>query len=218
MCLPAPELEFLNGFLKVSNFAATPAGPSIYIRQLGVEAHMEHNLEETIALLARTPGALDALLRGLPGAWTMGNEGEGTWSPSEVIAHLIHAERENWIPRARVILEFGEGQRFPPFGREGNFRESRSKTLEELLDEFGEARAKSLQELNAWNLLPQDLEKRGQHPAFGVVTLSQLLATWAAHDLTHLHQISRVMALQYREAVGPWIKFLGVMHCTGHSA
>jgi DinB family protein len=177
-----------------------------------------HNLDETIALLARTPDALSALLRGLPVTWTMHHEGDGTWTPLDVIAHLIHSERENWIPRARIILEWGQSRPFPPFDREGSFRELRDKPVEELLDEFARARAKSLQELSAMNLLPQDLARHGSHPALGSVTLSQLLATWAAHDLTHLHQISRVMAFQYREAVGPWSKFLGVMHCAGHSA
>jgi hypothetical protein len=179
---------------------------------------MEHNLEQTAALLARTPDVLNALLRDMPDTWTMGREGEGTWSPFEVVAHLIHAERENWIPRARMILDFGENQPFAPFDREGNFRESRSRTLEDLLDEFAQARAENLEQLGDFNLSAQDLERRGKHPALGTVTLSELLATWAAHDLTHLHQISRVMAVQYREAVGPWSKFLGVMQCGGHSA
>ena len=178
---------------------------------------MNHNLEETVILLARTPDVLNALLRGLPDLWTLGKEGEGTWTPHDVVAHLIHAERENWIPRARVILESGEARPFPSFDREGSFNQLRQRPLEELLDEFTEARAHSLQQLSELNLLPQDLNKRGTHPALGAVTLLQLLATWAAHDLTHLHQISRVMALQYREAVGPWSKFLGVMHCAGHS-
>lgn len=179
---------------------------------------MELNLGETIALLERTPDVLNALLRGLPETWTMGNEGDGTWTPRDIVAHLIHAERENWIPRARTILDHGETQAFAPFDREGNLQESRQRTLTELLDEFGRARSVSLQQLNAMNLLPQDLEKKGKHSALGTVTLSELLATWAAHDLTHLHQISRVMAVQYREAVGPWSRFLGVMHCAGHSA
>lgn len=175
-------------------------------------------LEETVVLLARTPDVLNALLQSLPEIWTMHNEGPGTWTVFDVVAHLIHAERENWIPRARVILEYGETRPFPPFDREGSFIELGNKSLEDLLNEFGQARAESLQQLSEFNLLPQDLEKRGTHPALGSVTLSQLLATWAAHDLTHLHQISRVMALQYRPAVGPWSKFLGVMHCAGHSA
>ena len=179
---------------------------------------MEHKLEETVALLACTPVALDALLRGLPEIWTRGKEGAGTWRPFDVVAHLIHTERENWIPRARVIMDFGETKAFEPFDREGNFRESQKKTLEQLLDEFARLRAESLQQLSAMRLDPRDLEKKGRHPALGAVTLSQLLATWAAHDLTHLHQISRVMAEQYREAVGPWSKFLGVMQCSGHSA
>jgi hypothetical protein len=179
---------------------------------------MAHNLENTTVFLARTPSVLDALLRDLPDLWTRGREGEDSWSPFDVVAHLIHAEEENWMPRARIILEFGESRPFPPFDREGNFREFRGKTIDELLDEFARVRAESLQELNILNLLPADLEKRGLHPALGEVTLSHLLATWAAHDLTHLHQISRVMALQYREAVGPWSKFLGVMQCNGHSA
>src|SRR3954466_14355300 len=176
-----------------------------------------HNLQETVALLERTPGVLNALLRGLPDSWTMGREGEGSWNPFEVVAHLIHAEREDWIPRARCILDHGENQAFAPFDREGNFQPTRQLALAELLDEFARARSESLQQLDAMNLLPQDLEKKGKHPALGAVTLSELLATWAAHDLTHLHQISRVMAIQYREAVGPWSRFLGVMHCAGHS-
>ena len=177
-----------------------------------------HNLEDTVVLLARTPDVLDALLRGLPETWTTGTEGEGTWSPFNVVAHLIHTEYENWIPRARCILQHGETQAFAPLNREGNFEASRHKTLEDLLDEFARARAESLEQLSAMDLRPLDLEKRGRHPDLGTVTLSELLATWAAHDLTHLHQISRVMAIQYKEAVGPWSKFLGVMRCTGHSA
>jgi DinB superfamily len=179
---------------------------------------MDYKLDETVALLARTPAVLDTLLRGLPEIWTRGKEGAGSWSPYDVVAHLIHAERENWIPRMRVILDFGETKPFEPFDREGNFRESQGKPLEQLLDEFAAGREKSLQELSTINLLPPDLERKGRHPALGVVTLSQLLATWAAHDLTHLHQISRVMAVQYRETVGSWNKFLGVMQCAGHSA
>jgi hypothetical protein len=179
---------------------------------------MEHKLEETVALLARTPAVLDALLRGLPEIWIRGKEGAGSWSPFDVVAHLIHTERENWIPRARVILDFGETKAFAPFDREGNFQECQENTLEQLLGEFARLRDENLQQLSAMNLLLRDLERKGRHPALGAVTLSQLLATWAAHDLTHLHQISRVMAVQYREAVGSWNKFLGVLQCAGHSA
>ena len=179
---------------------------------------MEQQLENTIALFERTPAALDALLRGLPDMWTETNEGENTWSVRTVVAHLIHAEDEDWIPRARVILESPEGQAFAPFDREGHVRYSQGKTLEQMLDEFAQARAKGLEDLRALKLTAEDLRRHGRHPSFGTVTLSQLLATWAMHDLTHLHQISRIMAYQYREAVGPWVRFLGVMQCTGHSA
>jgi hypothetical protein len=178
---------------------------------------MEQDLQCTMALLARTPAALDALLRDLPEAWTLRNEGVNTWSAFDVVGHLIHGERTDWIPRARVILEFGETRDFEPFDRWGQERESKGKSLGQLLDEFARLRAQGLGELRAMNLQPNDLERRGRHPALGVVTLSQLLATWAAHDLTHLHQISRVMAHQYDAAVGPWHGYLGVLKCGGHS-
>ncbi len=179
---------------------------------------MEHDLRNTIALLERTPAALDALLRGLPGEWTESNEGENTWNVATVVAHLIHGEHEDWMPRTRLILESGETRPFAPFDREGHVRCGQGKTLPQLLDEFTISRAKGVDELRALKLTPKDLERSGRHPALGVVTLSQLLATWAAHDLTHLHQISRVMAYHCREAVGPWTRFLGVMQCAGHSA
>ncbi len=178
---------------------------------------MEHDLENTLPLLARTPAALDALLRGLPEMWTERNEGEDTWNARDVVAHLIHGEHENWVPRAKIILEFGESRTFAPFDREGHARLSRGKTLAQLLDEFAEARAAGLKELRAMKLTREDLKRRGRHPALGAVTLSELLAAWAAHDLTHLHQITRIMAAQYRDAVGPWSRFLGVLHCAGHS-
>lgn len=179
---------------------------------------MEQSLSHTIALLARTPAALNALLRELPEAWTHQNEGENTWSPFDIVGHLIHGEHTDWMTRAKTILEFGETRAFAPFEREAFNRESKGKSLSQLLDEFARLRTNNLDQLRALNLQPKDLERRGRHPALGVVTLSQLLATWAAHDLTHLHQISRVMAHQYRDAVGPWSKFLGVLRCTGHSS
>jgi hypothetical protein len=179
---------------------------------------MEHSLQQTISLLARTPAALDALLRDLPESWTLRNEGEGTWSPFEIVAHLIYAERVDWLPRARRILEFGESKAFDPFDRQGHIPESRGKSLAQLLDDFARVRSQNLSELRALNLRPEDLARRGRHPALGALTLSDLLATWAAHDLTHLHQISRVMAHQYRDAVGPFGKYLGVLQCAGHSA
>lgn len=178
---------------------------------------MEHNLQQTISLLSRTPATLNALLRDLPEVWTSSNEGENTWSPYDVVGHLIHGEHTDWMPRAKMILQYGESRAFEPFDRRAQERESQGKSLGDLLDEFARVRSQNLAELRALNLQPAVLERRGRHPALGVVTLSQLLATWAAHDLTHLHQISRTMAHQYREAVGPWSKFLGVLQCAGHS-
>jgi hypothetical protein len=177
-----------------------------------------HNLEQTISLLARTPATLDALLRDLPEAWTQRNEGENTWSAFEIVAHLVHGERTDWMQRAKTILQFGEGRAFEPFDRMAGGDQTGARSLAQLLDEFSRLRSNSLSELRGLNLQGGDLERRGLHPAFGVVTLSELLAAWAVHDLTHLHQISRVMAHQYREAAGPWIKFLGVLQCDGHGA
>jgi len=179
---------------------------------------MGHNLQHTISLLTRTPAALNVLLRDLPETWTLQNEGENTWSAFDVVGHLIHGERTDWMVRAKLILQSGETQPFARFDRWAQQRESQGKSLGQLLDEFAGLRAENLDELRAMNLRAEDLERRGRHPALGVVTLSELLATWAAHDLTHLHQISRIMAHQYREAVGPWTAYLGVMQCAGHSA
>lgn len=178
---------------------------------------MKHNLDHTISLLTRTPAALDALLRDLPETWTSRNEGENTWSAIDIVGHLIHAERADWVPRVKTVLEFGETKAFTPFDRGGHAREIQAKSLGSLLDEFARLRSENLAELGALNLRPEDLERRGRHPSLGTVTLSELLATWAGHDLTHLHQISRVMAYQYRETVGPWQRYLGVLDCHGHS-
>ena len=179
---------------------------------------MKHKLDQTLSLLDRTPAALNALLRDLPEAWTCRNEGGDTWTAFDVIGHLIHGERTDWILRAKRILEFGESRPFEPFDRLAQERESQGKTLPELLDEFAGLRAQNLRELRGMNLAAKDLQKSGLHPALGVVTLSELLATWAVHDLTHLHQLSRILAHQYRDAVGPWVKFLGVLRCNGHSS
>jgi hypothetical protein len=184
----------------------------------GLRTIMEQNLHRTISLLSRTPAALNAFLRELPEEWTHRNEGGDTWNVFDVVAHLIYGEQADWIPRARIILQFGETRTFEPFDRKGHIKLSQGKTLAQLLDEFARARSESLQQLRALNLRPEDLERRGKHPAFGPVKLSQHLASWVAHDLTHLHQISRIMAHQYREAVGPWSAYLGVLQCAGHSS
>jgi hypothetical protein len=179
---------------------------------------MQQNLDYTTAFLSRTPATLNALLRGLPEPWTSANEGEKTWSAFDIVGHLIHGDRTDWIPRVRMILEFGETRAFEPFDRLGQLRESKGKSLSQLLDEFARIRAEKLAELRKLNLQPADFERRGRHPALGAVTLSQLLATWVDHDLTHLHQLSRVLAHQYRGAVGPWSAYLGVLQCEGHSS
>jgi hypothetical protein len=183
---------------------------------------------EAIALLTRTPASLNALLRGLPNIWVRGNEGlnkqgrnnqgNETWSAFDIVGHLIVGERTDWMPRVRVILESGEARPFDPFDRFAQLKESQEKSLEQLLDDFARLRGESLAALQALNLQPEDLKRRGKHPALGAVTLSELLATWVVHDLTHLHQLSRVMAHQYRDAVGPWSAYLGVLQCAGHSA
>jgi len=179
---------------------------------------MEHDLEQTIALLSRTPAALDGLLRDLPETWTHRGEGEDTWTVFDVVGHLIYADRENWMPRARRILQFGEEQPFDPFDRQGHVKESQGKSLSQVLDEFARVREGCLVDLRALNLTSEQMTKRGRHPALGPVTLSELLATWAAHDMTHLHQISRILAHQYRDAVGPFAAYLGVLQCGGHSS
>ncbi|HEX3741189.1 MAG TPA: DinB family protein [Terriglobales bacterium] len=178
----------------------------------------QHNLDQTISLLARTPATLDVFLRDLPEFWTSRNEGGKTWSAFDVVGHLIHGELTDWMPRAKMILQFGDGRPFEPFDRWAQEQASKGKSRDELLDEFAHLRLENLKELRAMNLQGEDLEKRGLHPALGKVSLSELLATWAVHDLTHLHQISRIMAYQYRESVGPWSVYLGVLQCAGHSS
>ena len=172
---------------------------------------MEFDLTTATQALARTPRALQALLAGLSPAWTDATEGPETWSPRMVIVHLIHAERGNWIPRARVVLEHGSSRPFPAFDRSVPLAELEGVEMPALLDEFVRLRAESLATLASWRLGDADLARAGNHPEFGAVTLKQLLATWTAHDLAHLGQVARVMAKQYRDAVGPWRVFLPIM-------
>jgi hypothetical protein len=178
----------------------------------------EFNLTEAIAVLSRTPAALGALLRGLPDIWVRRNEGMDTWSAFDIVGHLIVGERTDWMPRARIILENGEARPFDPFDRFAQAKQSQGKSLPRLLDEFARLRRENLAALQSLNLQPEDWNRRGRHPELGVVTLAQLLATWAVHDLTHVHQLSRVMAHQYRDAIGPWSAYLGVLKCAGHGA
>ncbi len=168
-------------------------------------------VEESVAVLARTPATLDALLRGLQEPWTSATEGPGTWSPYAVIGHLIHGEQTDWIPRLGIILEHGASRPFEPFDREAQFREDTNRPLAELLDEFTRLRSENLARLRSWNLQPSHLELQGRHPALGLVTARQLIATWTAHDLSHIVQIGRVLAKRYRLEVGPWTEYLSVM-------
>lgn len=178
----------------------------------------EFNLDDTIALLSNTPPALDALLRNLPETWIHRREAGDSWTAFEVVGHLIHGERTDWMARARMILQYGESRPFDTFDRGGHKQEIQGKSIGQLLDEFARSRSENLAALRSLNLQAGDFARRGKHPGLGEVTMSQLLATWAAHDLTHIHQISRIMAYQYRDTVGPWSAYLGVMHCTGHSS
>jgi hypothetical protein len=172
---------------------------------------MEFDLTTGIAVLERTPQTLRAMLAGLPSGWTDGTEGPETWSPYDIVGHLIHGERTDWIPRAQIILAQGPNRRFTPFDRFAQFRESQGKSLADLLDEFARLRAENLVTLAGWRVTEAQLALEGEHPAFGPVTLRQLLATWVAHDLGHVAQTARVMAKQYREAIGPWRAYLPVM-------
>ena len=168
-------------------------------------------VEEALAILTRTPAALDSLLRDLPGVWTSATEGPGTWSPYEVIGHLIHGERTDWIPRLLIILEHGPSRSFDPFDREAQLHNADTRSMSALLDEFKASRNGNVSRLRAMRLTAADLELSGTHPALGAVTVRQLLATWTAHDLAHILQITRVMAKRYRTEVGPWAQYLSIM-------
>jgi DinB superfamily len=172
---------------------------------------MKWELEDVTEILRRTPSTLDSLLRDLPDPWAVHNEGPETWSPYDVVGHLIHGEETDWIPRAKMILEHGETRPFEPFDRVAMFEKSKGKSIAELLDTFARLRAENLRELQQLNLTEDLLQKRGLHPELGIVTLKQLLATWVVHDLGHIRQVVRVMAKQYREEVGPWNAYLSIL-------
>lgn len=172
---------------------------------------MDYRLDDALPILQRTPSVLRDLLAGLPDSWTGATEGPGTWSPFDVVGHLIQGERHDWLPRVRHILEHGDAVPFTPFDREAMFAASKGVSLATLLDTFADLRAQSLDGLAALGLTGADLARTGRHPAFGEVTMGQLLATWVAHDLGHLGQIARVMARQYTGAVGPWRAYLSIL-------
>ena len=172
---------------------------------------MEFQLDQATDILRRTPSTLDSLLRGLSDEWALSNEGPQSWSPYDVVGHLIHGEETDWIPRAKLVLEHGEGRAFEPFDRFAMFERFRGKSLGELLDAFGRLRRENLIELEGMRLTPELLGRRGTHPELGAVTLRQLLSAWVVHDLGHVGQVVRAMARQYGEAVGPWRAYLNIL-------
>jgi hypothetical protein len=172
---------------------------------------MEFEIEQATEILNRTPAVMSALLRDLPGAWTMKNEGGESWSPFDIVGHLIHGEETDWIPRARHIFEHGETKAFVPFDRFAQLEKSKGKSINELLDTFARLRAGNLEVLKSLEITPAKLELKGKHPEFGTVTMGELLSTWVAHDLSHIAQTVRVMARQYKDAAGPWAAYLPLL-------
>ena len=172
---------------------------------------MKLDLEEAFDVLRRTPAVLDVLLRGTSPSWHEADEGPDTWSPATVVGHLIHADETDWIPRARMILDHGDSRPFEPFDRFGQFTRFAGWSLDRLLDRFAEVREASLETVRGWHLTEDQLALPGRHPELGPVTLRQLMATWVVHDLTHLAQINRVMAKQYKEEVGGWAAYLSIL-------
>ena len=172
---------------------------------------MKYNLEKTIPILAKTPIVIKSLLEDCDQEWIMNNEGAESWSPYDVVGHLIHNEKTDWIPRAKIILFGEEPKKFEPFDRFAQFEDSKGRSLQELLNEFERRRKENLIILNGFQLTEKKLDLEGIHPEFGQVSLRQLLAAWLAHDLGHIVQISRVMAKQYKDEVGPWMNYMKVL-------
>lgn len=172
---------------------------------------MTFDLQKTIEILERTPGVLDALLNGISDSWIFANEGENTFSPFDVVGHLIHGERTDWIPRMEIILAGDPENAFKPYDRFAQFTESKGKSLNQLLDEFKSLRAHNLDILRKKDFSAIDFQKKATHPALGKVTLQELLSTWTVHDLSHIGQIVRVMSKQYKDDVGPWQAYLPIL-------
>ena len=173
---------------------------------------MQYSLERSYEILERTPAVLQSLLAGLSDDWIMTNEGPETFSPYDVVGHLIHGEKTDWITRMKMILEFGNTKTFIPWNREAMYEESKGKNLQQLLDEFTVLRKENMILFKSLNLTEVDFDRKGMHPVLGEVTLRNLLATWVAHDLTHIAQITRVMAKQYKTEMGPWSEFFRILN------
>ncbi len=172
---------------------------------------MKFEINDVIQILGTTPEVMKSQLYGLNKEWLMGNEGEGTWNPAEIICHMIHCEEVDWIPRMNIVLSSDENKKFEPLNRTFGFEKIRLQTINQLLDEFKKLREINLKYLGSVRLTEDQLIKKGIHPEFGEVTLKQLLAAWVVHDLSHIAQISRVLAMQYYDEVGPWTKYLPIL-------
>ncbi len=173
---------------------------------------MQYSITRSLEILERTPAVLQSLLAGLPDDWVMPNEGPETFSPYDVIGHLIHGEKTDWVVRAKMILEFGNTRTFERYDRFAQYEESKGKSLQKLLDEFAAIRKENMNWFKALNLTEGDLNRKGMHPVLGEVTLRNLLATWVVHDLTHIAQVTRVMAKQYKTEMGPWPEFFRILN------
>lgn len=172
---------------------------------------MKFNIQNSLDILERTPLVLETMLNGLLEEWIKSNEGPTTWSPFDILGHLIHGEKTDWVPRMEIILAQKADSAFEPFDRFAQFENSTGKTMKQLLDEFKDLRRSNIERLRSKDLTEDEFELKGKHPVFGPVTLSQLLATWVVHDLNHISQISRVLAKQYKSEVGPWVEYLGIL-------
>jgi hypothetical protein len=208
----ADAFEDAFAYTRVDAALASGQRAWVYVHRPG---SMSFRFDEAVPVLRRTPAVLRELLLDLPERWIRGIEGPRTWSPFDVVGHLIHGERTDWIPRVEHLLRHGDAVPFPAFDREAMFAESRGRSLAELLDTFAAERSRSLSRLDALGLTDGDLERTGRHPEFGQVTLGQHLATWVAHDLDHIGQVVRVMARQYSDAVGPWTAYLSILRPRG---
>lgn len=173
---------------------------------------MKYHIDNALEVLERTPNVLNVYLENLSDEWVLSNEGGESWSPFDVVGHLIHGEKKDWIPRLKLVLNDSENRTFEPYDRFAQFEESQGKTMKQLLSEFSELRLQNLEFFKSLNITESDFDKKAIHPSLGEVTLKNLLATWVAHDLGHINQISRVMAKQYKSEVGPWVEYLSVLN------
>lgn len=172
---------------------------------------MTFEIDKATQILSRTPQVIEALLKGISDDWLMNNEGENTWSAYEIVGHLIHGEMTDWIPRAKIILSNSPNKTFEPFDRFAQQRQGKARAMTDLLEEFKKLRTKNIKELLSFKIDEKTLKKKGIHPELGEVNLKELLSTWVVHDLGHISQISRVMSKQYKDEVGPWKEYLGIL-------